>query len=138
VETAKSTVAEILNFGDLTLYTVRDAMGTDAKATLKAVADAGYKNIEAASCADGKFYNMSPTDFKSSLNELGLTPIISHQGSVTLDNADVVIADVKAAGFEYFAIPVSPMGMFEFKMEERTMNMKGTATELADFSESFR
>ncbi|MBT8308583.1 MAG: sugar phosphate isomerase/epimerase, partial [Maribacter sp.] len=38
-------------FGGLALYTVRNAMGEDAKATLKAVADAGYKNIEAAGYA---------------------------------------------------------------------------------------
>jgi sugar phosphate isomerase/epimerase len=43
-----------------------------------------------------------------------------------------MMADVKAAGFEYFVIPVPPMGMFEFNMEERTMNMKGTAAELAE------
>src|SRR5680860_1449283 len=75
-------------FGGLALYTVRDAMGSDAKATLKAVADAGYKNIEAAGYEDGKFYNMSPADFKKYVKELGLTPISAHQGSVTLDNAD--------------------------------------------------
>ena len=32
-------------FGGLALYTVRDHMGMDAKATLQAVANAGYKNI---------------------------------------------------------------------------------------------
>ena len=120
------------NFGGLALYTVRDAMGENAKETLKAVADAGYKNIEAASYAEGKFYDMSPTDFKAYLDEVGLTPISTHQGTVTLENADQMMADVKAAGFEYFVIPVPPMGMFEFNMEERTMNMKGTAAELAE------
>ncbi|HMB63642.1 MAG TPA: hypothetical protein VKN36_11250, partial [Eudoraea sp.] len=81
-------------FGGLALYTVRDAMGSDARATLKAVADAGYKNVEAAGYEDGKFYNMSPEDFKSVLMELGLTPISSHQASVTLENADGMMADV--------------------------------------------
>src|SRR6056297_10025 len=74
-------------FGGLALYTVRDDMGNDAKATLKAVADAGYKNIEAAGYADGQFYNMSPEEFKSVLDDLGLVPISTHQSSVTLDNA---------------------------------------------------
>ncbi|KGK32145.1 hypothetical protein [Cellulophaga sp. E6(2014)] len=57
VETPESTpevVAES-NFGGLALYTVRDDMGVDAKATLKAVSDAGYKNIEAAGYSQGKF-----------------------------------------------------------------------------------
>jgi sugar phosphate isomerase/epimerase len=131
-ESAETAAAKDTDFGGLALYTVRDDMGTDAKATLKAVADAGYKNIEAASYADGKFYDMTPADFKAYLVEIGLDPISTHQGSVTLENADQMMADVKAAGFEYFVIPVPPMGMFTFNREERTMGMKGTAKELAE------
>ncbi|MDX1327080.1 MAG: sugar phosphate isomerase/epimerase, partial [Arenibacter sp.] len=56
-------------FGGLALYTVRNDMKQDAKATLQAVADAGYKNIEAAGYADGKFYGMAPADFKAYLNK---------------------------------------------------------------------
>ena len=97
--------------GGLALYTVRDNMGDDVKSTLRAVAEAGYKNIEAASYKDGKFYNMSPKDFSSLLKEVGLKPISTHQGGVTLENADKMIADVKAAGFKYFVIPVPPMGL---------------------------
>jgi sugar phosphate isomerase/epimerase len=97
--------------GGLALYTVRDDMGTNAKATLMAVAQAGYKNIEAASYKDGKFYNMTPKDFNKLLKEVGLTPVSTHQGGVTLENADTMIADVKAAGFKYFVIPVPPMGL---------------------------
>ncbi len=118
-------------FGGLALYTVRDAMGEDAKVTLKAVAEAGYKNIESAGYADGKFYNMSPSDFKKYVNELGLTPISAHQGSVTLDNADAMMADVKAAGFKYFVVPVPPMGLFKVDPDTRTMSMTGGAANLA-------
>ncbi len=119
-------------FGGLALYTVRNDMGTDAKATLKAVADAGYKNIEAAGYADGKFYNMSPTDFKKHLKEVGLKPISTHQGSVTMENADAMIADVKAAGFKYFVIPVPPMGLFKVDQETRTMGMTGGVANLTE------
>lgn len=129
---AKPEVVAVEKFGGLALYTVRDAMGEDPKETLKAVADAGYKNIEAASYADGKFYNMSPADFKAFLDEVGLTPVSTHQGSVTLDNADQMMADVKAAGFEYFVIPVPPMGLFKFDQATRTMNMTGGAANLAE------
>ncbi|WP_297798083.1 sugar phosphate isomerase/epimerase [uncultured Eudoraea sp.] len=118
--------------GGLALYTVRDAMGEDAKATLKAVAEAGYKNIEAAGYADGKFYNMSPEEFKLVLADLDLTPISTHQGTVTLENADAMMADVKAAGFEYFVIPVPPMGLFKFNPENRTMGMTGGVENLAN------
>lgn len=126
-----STIAQ-KKVGGLALYTVRDDMNSDAEATLKAVADAGYKNIESAGYADGKFYNMTPAAFKSFAKSLGLKPISTHQASVTLDNADAMIADVKAAGFKYFVVPVPPMGMFEFDMETRTLGMKGTNKELLD------
>ena len=119
-------------FGGLALYTVRNAMGEDAKTTLKAVADAGYKNIEAAGYADGKFYNMSPQDFKAYLQELNLNPISTHQGSVTLENADAMMADVKAAGFEYFVVPVPPMGLFKYNAAKKSMGMTGGAANLAE------
>ncbi|MGB5386685.1 MAG: sugar phosphate isomerase/epimerase [Eudoraea sp.] len=119
-------------FGGLALYTVRDAMETDAKTTLQAVADAGYSYLEAAGYKDGKFYNMAPADFKKLLNQLGLKPISSHQSTVTMENADAMIADVKAAGFKYFVIPVPPMGLFNFDRETRTMSMTGGAANLAE------
>ncbi len=119
-------------FGGLALYTVRDAMGEDAKETLKAVADAGYENIEAAGYSDGKFYNMTPLEFKALVKVLGLNPISTHQGSVTLDNADAMMADVKAAGFKYFVVPVPPMGLFKVDKETRTMGMSGGAENLAN------
>ena len=119
-------------FGGLALYTVRDDMGKEVKATLQAVSDAGYVNIEAAGYDNGKFYNLSPVDFKSMLNELGLTPISTHQGSVTMENADAMMADVKAAGFEYFVIPVPPMGLFKYDNATNSMSMTGGAENLAN------
>jgi len=117
--------------GGLALYTVRDDMAKDAKATLQAVADAGYANIEAAGYNDGKFYGMSPADFKSFLGELNLNPTSSHQGSVTLENANAMMADVKAAGFKYFVVPIPPMGLFNYDSETHTMSMTGGAENLA-------
>ncbi len=120
------------SFGGLALYTVRENMGEDAKATLQKVADAGYAYIEAAGYADVKFYGMDPQDFKSYVESIGLTPVSTHMGGVTLENADQQIADTKAAGFEYFTIPVPPMGMFTFDPESRTMGMKGTMEDFAE------
>jgi sugar phosphate isomerase/epimerase len=119
------------NFGGLALYTVRDDMGEDAKATLQKVADAGYAYVEAAGYNEGKFYGMAPEDFKAYLESVGLKPVSTHQGSVTLENADEQIAAVKAAGFEYFTIPVPPMGMFTFNPEDRTMGMQGSLEDFA-------
>lgn len=121
-----------LNFGGLALYTLRDAMGENSKETLKAVSDAGYQYIEAAGYDNGKFYNMVPEAFRSYLEELNLRPVSTHQGSVTLDNADVMMADVKAAGFEYFVIPVPPMGLFKVDRDTRQMSMTGGAKNLAE------
>jgi hypothetical protein len=56
-------------FGGLALYTVRDAM-KDARATLEKVAQAGYVNVESAGYNNGKFYNLSPADFKTLLDDL--------------------------------------------------------------------
>ncbi|MEZ2415028.1 sugar phosphate isomerase/epimerase family protein [Muriicola sp. E247] len=120
------------SFGGLALYTVREDMNVDAKETLKAVADAGYLNIEAAGYEDGNFYGMSPTDFKSLLQELGLNPVSTHQGSVTLENAEQMMADVKAAGFEYFVVPVPPMGLFTYDDSTNTLGMTGGAVNLTE------
>lgn len=120
------------HFGGLALYTVRDDMGKNAKETLKKVAEAGYAYVEAAGYEDGKFYGMTPADFKAYLESQGLKPVSTHMGMVTLDNADQLIADTKAAGFEYFTIPVPPMGMFTFDRETRSMGMNGTMEEFAN------
>lgn len=119
-------------FGGLALYTVRDAMAKDPKGTLKAVADAGYSYVEAAGYADGKFYGMEPAEFKAYLKSLGLKAKSSHMGMVTLDNADKLIADTKAAGIEYFVIPVPPMGMFKFNPTTQKMGMSGTPDQVVE------
>lgn len=124
--------SSVSQLGGLALYTVRDAMGEDAKATLKKVAETGYQNIEAAGYKDGKYYDMSPEDFKGYVIELNLNTISTHQSSVTLDNADVEMAHAKAAGFEYFVVPIPPMGLFKVDEETRAMNMTGGAKNLAE------
>ncbi len=110
-------------WGGMTLYTVRNEMGKDPKATLKAVADLGYKYIEAVEYKDGKFYGMLPSEFKSYTKSLGLKPISIHMGAMTTSNADKLITDVKAAGFKYFVAPVPPMGMFKFDPKSRSLTM---------------
>ena len=119
-------------WGGMTLYTVRTEMGKDPKATLKEVADLGYKYIEAVDYKDGKFYGMTPAEIKAYTKSLGLKLISVHMGSMTLDNADKLVADVKAAGFKYFIAPVPPMGMFKFDPKTRTLGMEGTVEKLAD------
>ncbi|PZX61166.1 sugar phosphate isomerase/epimerase [Algoriphagus ratkowskyi] len=128
VERTEVVAVEAANFGGLALYTVRDAMADNPKATLQAVADAGYAYVEAANYEAGKFYGMTPAEFKTYLESIGLTAKSAHMGMVNMENADQLIADVKAAGIEYFVLPVPPMGMFTYGPEG--MGMKGTPDEL--------
>ncbi|MEY3644698.1 MAG: hypothetical protein RLZZ207_1393 [Bacteroidota bacterium] len=131
-DTKESLAEESGQFGGLALYTVRDSMSNNPKETLKAVAEAGYAYVEAANYEAGKFYGMTPEAFKLTLDSLGLKAISAHMGMVTLENADQLIADVKAAGISYFVIPVPPMGMFTFDPATNKLGMKGTADELVN------
>lgn len=128
---SKQAVQSEKPFGGLALYTVRDAM-KDARVTLEKVAQAGYVNVESAGYNNGKFYNLSPADFKSLLAEMKLTPISAHQGSANFENIDQQIADLKTAGFTYFVIPVPPMGLFTYDNVNKRMAMKGGAKNLAE------
>lgn len=129
-EPEEETVAR---YGGATLYTVREQMKSNPDSTLQVISDIGYKYIEeAVGYAGGKFYGWTPEEFKSKLTSLGLTPVSTHQGGVTLDNMDTIIADVKAAGFKYLVIPVPPMGHFRFNMETRSMYMSDSVEFVSD------
>ena len=54
------------------LYSVRDAMRTDPKGSLKKLSDMGYIHVEHAGYNDRKFYGYSAKDFKKLLGDLGL------------------------------------------------------------------
>jgi len=118
------------DFGGLALYTLRDTMGGDPRGVLKKVADLGYEYIEAAGYKDGKYYGMAPAEFKSYLAEVGLQPMSTHQGGLTLETVDAVIADVKAAGFEYLVLPVPPADFFTVDRATMTLGMNGTLEEV--------
>ena len=128
----ETSIKQDTRLGGLALYTVRDAMAEDAKATLNTVANIGYATIEAAGYKDGSYYNMSPADFKNYLATLNLTGVSTHQSSVTLDNAAVEMAHAKEAGFEYFVVPIPPMGLFNYDNDTNTMSMTGGAKNLAN------
>ncbi|MBN1819457.1 MAG: sugar phosphate isomerase/epimerase [Prolixibacteraceae bacterium] len=67
-------------FIGLQLYSVRDDMNNDAKATVAAVGEMGYKFVEAAGYGDGKFYSMEPLEFKELCETNGLQFLGSHTG----------------------------------------------------------
>jgi sugar phosphate isomerase/epimerase len=79
------------------LYTIRDAMTADPKGSLKKVSDLGYKNLELANYADGKFYGFAPKEFKKIVADLGMNILSSHTqveaAGITLDNAKKMADD---------------------------------------------
>jgi sugar phosphate isomerase/epimerase len=64
----------------LQLYSVKDDMRKDPKGTVAKVGEMGYDFVEAAGYGDGKFYGMSPTEFKKLCEDSGLQFLGSHTG----------------------------------------------------------
>ena len=57
----------------LQLYTLFNVMDKDAKGPLQKVAGIGYKEIESAFSKIGPFYGMTPKEFSSLVNSLGMS-----------------------------------------------------------------
>ena len=93
----------------LQLYTIRDAMTADALGSLKKISDLGYKNVELANYADGKFYGYAPAEFKKIVNDLGMDILSSHTqveaAGITIDNAKKMADDHAALGVKYCVQP---------------------------------
>ena len=107
---AKTAITDPKSFGiGLQLYTIRDAMATDVPGSLKQVSDAGYKYLELAGYADGKFYGYEPADFKKLVNDLGMEILSSHTQveaeGITLENAQKMAEDHAKLGVKYCIQP---------------------------------
>lgn len=105
------------------LYSVRSILGADAKSdqftgVLKDLSKMGYTKVEAAGYADGKFYGVSPAEFKQTVEKAGLGILSSHAAkslseaeiksgdfSESLAWWDEAIAAHKAAGMSYIVTP---------------------------------
>ncbi len=72
----------------LQLYSVRDAMKKDPKATVAKVGAMGFTFVEAAGFSDGKFYGMEPLVFKKLCEDNGLQFLGSHTGKDLPSDAD--------------------------------------------------
>lgn len=60
------------------LYSIRDDMKANPLATLKALADMGYKYVEHANYVERKFYGWSAAELKKVLTDLGLSMPSGH------------------------------------------------------------
>jgi sugar phosphate isomerase/epimerase len=86
----------------LQLYTIRDHMTTreDVLASLKKLSEIGYKQLELADYADGKFYGFEPKEFRKIVNDLGMEILSSH---TSVESASLV-ADPAKVGDDHAAV----------------------------------
>lgn len=106
------------------LYSVRSLIGRpelyqqNQATVLKAIADAGFTAVEAASYNDGKFYGVTPEQYKADVEAAGLKSYSSHTGhnlsAEELESGDFTeslnwwkeaIPAHKAAGMSVICIP---------------------------------
>ena len=88
----------------LQLYTVRDLAARDVPATLRVVADAGYRYVEVAGLPE-----MPAVQLATLLADAGLRAIAVHQGIEALRSSPEAVADRLAAlGTDRLVVPWMP------------------------------
>lgn len=97
-----TTEKPIEQFG-LQLYTLREDFPKDPKGVLRQVASYGYKQIESFEGPKGMFWGMSNKEFKSYLDELGMTIVASHCN--WMKDLDKKAAEASEIGMKYLIAP---------------------------------
>lgn len=117
--------AEAIGPFGLQLYTLRDDLPKDPKGILKQVADMGYKQIEGYEGPKGLWWGMKNTEFKSYLDELGLTMVSSHCDYKK--DLDRKAAEAKEVGLQWLICPwYGPQkNLDEFKKAAELFNKCG-------------
>jgi sugar phosphate isomerase/epimerase len=115
---------KIKSFG-LQLYTLREDFPKDPKGVLKKVAGFGYTQVESFEGPKGMFWGMTNKEFKSYMDELGMTIVASHSDI----NRDFERKAAEAAeiGMKYLICPwIGPQKKLDdFKKYADTFNQKG-------------
>lgn len=94
----------------LQLYTLRDLIPKDVTGIIEKVAQAGYKEVETYGFANGKFWGLTPKEFKSLLQANGLKAPSGHYGMDEFSKTgktEKLKADIEssaAIGGKYFTI----------------------------------
>jgi sugar phosphate isomerase/epimerase len=65
------------NFG-IQLWTVKEALSKDSASVFKLIADSGFKHIESFEGGKGIFWGMKNTEFKKTMDGLGMKIVSSH------------------------------------------------------------
>lgn len=96
------------------LWSVKEAMKNDPQGTIVKLGEMGYTFVEPAGYSDGKFYGMSPADFKQLVEDNGMRVLSSHTGQAlpteekweeTMEWWDEAIAAHKDLGVTYLVQP---------------------------------
>jgi sugar phosphate isomerase/epimerase len=129
----KASESEGLSTYGIQLWTVKEDMAKDPRATLKALASYGYKQIESCDLGKGIFWGMSPDDFKKFTGDLGLSVISSHcnpEFTVKKEKADdfkKLADDAAKVGIKYLInpFPGELKTADEFKIVAEGLNKQG-------------
>lgn len=116
------------------LYTVRNTIGANPAAILKAIQDIGYREVEATY---GNLNQIWPA-----LKETQLKPVSVHLDTALFfeggSKLDAAIADVKEKGFQFVVLPYIPPaqrgGLDVFKKLADTLNASGEKVKAAGMS----
>ena len=108
------------------LYTFRDAMLNDPRATLALIADLGFKEIESAGSPKGHYYGLTSVEMKDVCDGLGM---VLRSGHVALDeNFDATMDEAAAADQEYVicsSMPTSGQSVDNYKSAADAFNEAG-------------
>ncbi|GAB3236529.1 sugar phosphate isomerase/epimerase [Algoriphagus aestuariicola] len=102
VAESEPIMSKLDSFG-IQLYSVKEDMGADAQATMRALAGYGYKQLEGFDGGKGILWGMQPTEFKSLMSEIGTTMVASHAN--VYENLDAQAAQAAEVGMKYLICP---------------------------------
>lgn len=116
--------SKLKNYG-IQLYTVRNEIPKDPKGVLKQLASFGYTQIESFEGAQGMFWGMTPAEFKSYVEGLGMKIISSHCDIGK--EFEKKAADAASIGMKYLICPYKgpQKSINDFKRIADDFNAKG-------------
>ena len=137
-KTARKPEAAAGKMVGIQIYTLRDKIAVSLQDTMKKVAEAGYKWIEAYGYENRKILGLAPLEFKKMLEDLGMTmpsmhsvtEVSSGEGKAAILEAMKITAeDTKTAGAEYlvyaFLKPEERTSMDDYKRHAENFNSFG-------------
>nr|WP_287936676.1 TIM barrel protein [Algoriphagus sp.] len=100
--TAETPKSKLDKFG-IQLYSVKEDMALDPVATMRALAGYGYKQFEGFDGGKGILWGMTPPEFKSLMNEIGVEMVASHCN--VFENLETQAQQAAEVGIKYLICP---------------------------------